>query len=149
MSSDNISYPVESLSLHSITDMCLRKLERIRELTQQAARLLDLENVEQIESVFELRGIEIEALSDLEKQLGTLVQAADSVTREKILGNYTVKRKELFDTVLEQNVQLDTTIRSMRKTVLNEIKNLERGKKMHRNILNSSAMGSGFIDITE
>jgi len=136
-------------SIQSLVHECVSRLSEIHRLTMAVSEACTAEQLENTTSLFKTRGEEIQRLSELEKKMSENISEKSAGEYDDIIREYMVTRKGLFEDILELDKALDITVRTMRDKVLAEIKNLSRGKKMHKQYVDRFAMASGFIDIKE
>lgn len=136
-------------SANSIIKECLEHLSAILNLSRAISRSLENDTTDTVDSLFEKRGIEMQTIADLERELGQLIASdPQSITNSEI-DQYKNEREKLFLNIQKIDRQLNGAIVASKEAVLSEMKELYRGRKMNDGYLNVSAYPSAFIDTKE
>lgn len=143
---NNLTAKVE---IKRLIDNCLISLNEIKKITKNLLNSLEDEDFDKIEVLFLTRGEELERLSEKEQRLDKELTARPDGADSGELKNYIYRRNEVIEHIRKRDKEIDKTIRLFRTEVLTEIKELNRGKKMHKRYIDTSAFASGFIDIKE
>ena len=139
--------PADSTIL--LIDRCLERLEEVVLLSHAITDSLEADEIDNIESLFETRGKEIEKISALETELERAFNSIPERANHKELTDYKLKRDSLFHDIQALDERVNQTIVTSKEAVLTEIRELYRGKKMNARYFNASSFSSAFIDLKE
>ncbi len=145
----NASESEQSGRLRRLIGKCSSCLEEMHEITLSIADSVNSDKLDSIESLYTKRGAKIKLLTESEQDLKSMLTAVRPDETEPVLRDYVEKRDTLFKEILSSDQNMNRSIRSKRETILNEIKNLNRGKRMRKEYINRSTLGTAFIDIKE
>ncbi len=139
----------DSEIIRKLIDKCVRLLEEVYRITAVIDTAAKGDELSDIESLFNLRGEEIQNLNDCETSLTEFLENSPVGFDRKLIEDYGKKRLEIFNKIQSIDSDVDKLIRKLRDEILSEMKELYRGKKMQSGYLNSSTAQKGFIDIKE
>ena len=139
----------ENASVQHLMHRCLSHFEEVVRLSGVIADLIAASDIERVESLLTSRGKEIEALAELEHELGRIQGETSAGLDSNEIALFKEKRDKLFRDIQGIDKQVNQSIIASKEAVLTEMKELYRGKRMNDRYVNASTFASGFIDIKE
>lgn len=136
-------------SAQILIESCLDGLGEIAQLSRDIRTSVDNDETESLEPLFAQRSIEIEKITGLEVKLGKMLNSKHKVINNPEIKDYKQKRESLFHDIQEIDRQVNLLITASKETVLSEMKELYRGRKMNDGYLTIPAYSSAFIDTKE
>ncbi|MCH7781703.1 hypothetical protein IID62_01415 [candidate division KSB1 bacterium] len=136
-------------SAQLLIESCLDGLGEIAQLSRDIRTSVDNDETESLEPLFAQRSIEIEKITGLEVKLGKMLNSKHKVINNPEIKDYKQKRESLFHDIQEIDRQVNLLITASKETVLSEMKELYRGRKMNDGYLTIPAYSSAFIDTKE
>ncbi len=124
-------------------------LDEVVRLSQSISSLIETEEYSKLESLFASRGQEIAVLSELEKALGRLLNDSPDMVSSQELERYNTKRGSLIRDIMDVDAQASHILTTSKDSVLEEMKELYRGRKMNEGYLNPKKIVDSFIDTKE
>ena len=136
-------------SAQILIESCLDGLGEIAQLSRDIRTSVDNDETELLEPLLAQRSKEIEKITGLEVKLGKMLSNKHKIINNPEIKDYKQKRESLFHDIQEIDRQVNLLITASKETVLSEMKELYRGRKMNDGYLTIPAYSSAFIDTKE